>query len=256
MVPPGVCYGQTDLPTHPDAGAQIEAVVHGLKSFAPKLIWSSPAQRCLRMAHSLRTALDAELRCDPRLLEMNFGEWEGLLWDSVPREALDRWAADPWAFAPPGGETGKELVTRVTAIHADILREGQDCVVVTHGGPLKVLRALHTDTTRHSAKTAVAPRISPVCPPICDRASHAMPTPATAVTTAIGSKAEAGAATTASKAANPSPANASAPGGCESPAAMPSFRAGPVTSSTTTIAARDTAPPTTSAIATAETDPM
>jgi alpha-ribazole phosphatase len=57
----------------------------------------------------------------------------------VPRTALDAWAADPWGFAPPGGESGGALVARVRAVFA-ALRPGT--VVVSHGGPLKVLAAL------------------------------------------------------------------------------------------------------------------
>jgi alpha-ribazole phosphatase len=77
---------------------------------------------------------------DARLAEMDFGEWEGQLWDDVPRDAIDAWAADPWRFAPPGGESGAALVARVSAFWL-ALPEG-DHIVITHGGPLKVLVAL------------------------------------------------------------------------------------------------------------------
>jgi alpha-ribazole phosphatase len=71
---------------------------------------------------------------------MDFGDWEGQLWDDVPRDALDAWAADPWHFAAPGGESGAALVGRVRAFW-QALPEG-DHIVITHGGPLKVLVAL------------------------------------------------------------------------------------------------------------------
>jgi alpha-ribazole phosphatase len=45
-------------------------------------------------------------------------------------------------FAPPGGESGAELIARIRDFHGDLRRAQQDCVVVSHGGPLKVLRAL------------------------------------------------------------------------------------------------------------------
>ena len=45
-------------------------------------------------------------------------------------------------FAPPGGESGASLVARVRAVHDDLRRAGESCLIVSHGGPLKILAAL------------------------------------------------------------------------------------------------------------------
>ena len=79
------------------------------------------------------------LQLDPRLLELDFGDWDGLDWDQVPRAELDRWAADPLFFAPPGGESGSALVERITAVQADLLARNRSCLLVSHGGPLRLL---------------------------------------------------------------------------------------------------------------------
>jgi alpha-ribazole phosphatase len=105
-------------------------------------IWTSPAIRCRPLARFIAESMSAPLAADPRLLELDFGDWEGKPWDDVPRADLDRWAADPLAFHAPGGESGAQLIDRVQAFNEDICREGLDCVVVSHGGPLKVLIAL------------------------------------------------------------------------------------------------------------------
>lgn len=141
-VAPGICYGRLDLALHADAPAQVEAAVEVLRSFLPACIWSSPALRCQTMANALGLAFGVPVRHDARLLEMNFGTWEGMAWNDVPRAALDRWAADPIGFAAPGGESGHDLMSRVTAFHRDIVACDKPCVVVAHGGPLKVLRPL------------------------------------------------------------------------------------------------------------------
>jgi alpha-ribazole phosphatase len=73
---------------------------------------------------------------------MDFGAWEGLSWDAIPRPDLDRWAADLLGFAAPGGETGAALVARVTAFWHSLADQPRSHVVITHGGPLKVLIAL------------------------------------------------------------------------------------------------------------------
>ena len=95
-------------------------------------VWTSPARRCRVVAEAI-----GPHRVDERLQELDFGAWEGLRWDAVPREALDAWAADTAGFAPPGGESGAALEARVRSFAAAL--PAGDHVVVTHGGPLKIL---------------------------------------------------------------------------------------------------------------------
>ena len=130
QIAPGVCYGRLDVALA--AGLLPPWDGHGAT------LWSSPAQRCRLIAEQIGTPC-----LDPRLLELDFGAWEGLPWDDVPRDALDAWAADVLGFAPPGGESGAALVARVTAFYGDLGPGGH--VVVSHGGPLKVLAALARD---------------------------------------------------------------------------------------------------------------
>lgn len=138
----GVCYGRLDLHVHRLARPQIRAAVGRLAGFSPGAIFSSPARRCGGMAAAIGSACSVAPAFDARLLELDFGAWEGLAWNDVPREALDEWAADPYAFAPPCGESGAALVARVTTFHDDLVRMARNTVVVAHGGPLKVLHAL------------------------------------------------------------------------------------------------------------------
>ncbi len=141
LVEPGLCYGRLDLPLHGNAAGQIAVALAVLQRFQGE-VWSSPAIRCVAMADAVAQACGVTPRFDARLLELDFGAWEGSAWDDVPRDALDAWAADPMGFAAPGGESGAALVARVTAFYRDLVAGGQDCAVVSHGGPLRVLRAL------------------------------------------------------------------------------------------------------------------
>ena len=113
---------------HEAAGLAARLVGHGT-------VWTSPAQRCRVVAEAI-----GPHRVDERLQEFDFGAWEGLRWDAVPRAALDAWAANPAGFAPPGGESGVALEARVRAFAAAL--PAGDHVVVTHGGPLKILVAV------------------------------------------------------------------------------------------------------------------
>jgi alpha-ribazole phosphatase len=138
----GRCYGRLDLPLA-DAEQDIPPILAALASLKGAAILTSPLSRCRQVAEALASLWAAPPPIqDPRLMEMDFGAWEGLAWDSVPRTALDAWAADLLGFAPPGGESGAALVARVSALWADVSAQGKACVLVTHGGPLKILTAL------------------------------------------------------------------------------------------------------------------
>ena len=139
---PGLCYGRLDLP--PAEGWQdlLPGWLRRLAPLAPETVLSSPLARCREPAEALATRLDIPLVLDPRLLELDFGAWEGLAWDRVPRPDLDRWAADPLGFAPPSGETGAALVARVAALHAALAAAPRRWLVVSHGGPLRLLAAM------------------------------------------------------------------------------------------------------------------
>lgn len=71
---------------------------------------------------------------------MNFGDWEMRPWNSIRREALDGWAADPLGYAPPAGESVGQVQERVLTFVAEVRRNGlARAVLVTHAGVMKVL---------------------------------------------------------------------------------------------------------------------
>ncbi len=127
----GRCYGRLDLEPDSACVARLAAEVLRLAD-RPWTLWTSPARRCRLVAEALGHPI-----VDHRLQELDFGAWEGVPWAEIPRASLDAWAADPWSFAPPSGESGRALVERVSAFAA-VCAKGKH-VVITHGGPLKVL---------------------------------------------------------------------------------------------------------------------
>ncbi|MEC5384528.1 alpha-ribazole phosphatase family protein [Uliginosibacterium sp. H3] len=133
-VPAGVCYGRSDValsgPVMPYASWLAAVLPQQLPVFA------SPLSRCLLLAQALATSPVI----DPRLAEMDFGEWEMRRFDDIPRQQLDAWGADPLGFRAPGGESGNEVFARVLAALRDILDGGRDAIIVSHGGPLRAIR--------------------------------------------------------------------------------------------------------------------
>lgn len=136
---PNHCYGRTDLPLLDGWETTLPALAATLATAQRVTVWTSPLSRCLLPARALAGLLDVPVRVDPRLIELDFGAWDGLDWDDVPRASLDRWAADPLGFAAPGGESGAMLIRRIEAVCADIRAEARDCLIVSHGGPLRLL---------------------------------------------------------------------------------------------------------------------
>ena len=59
---------------------------------------------------------------------------------ALPRTDIDAWAADPFGFRPPSGETADEMADRVLNALNDLsMREHEALVIVGHGGPLRVI---------------------------------------------------------------------------------------------------------------------
>lgn len=133
-VAPGICYGRSDLALAEDVAA---AAARILPQLPPGVaVYSSPLRRCLALARALHPAP----RCDARLAEMNFGDWEMQPWHQIQRAALDGWAADPLGYTPPQGESVAELCDRVLGFVAEARRDGvRRAVLVTHAGVMKIL---------------------------------------------------------------------------------------------------------------------
>jgi broad specificity phosphatase PhoE len=107
-------------------------------------IVSSPLRRCSEFARALAQQIGAQLIIDERWRELNFGAWEGKsaasLWHEQQRALLDFWA-DPVRYPPPLSEPLPQLRGRVVAAWRDwrTLAQEQRLLVVSHGGPLRVL---------------------------------------------------------------------------------------------------------------------
>lgn len=150
----GVCYGQTDLGLAESPAAAAERL-RGVLPVNCRVI-SSPLQRCRALAE----ALASEVETERRLLEINFGDWEGRSWEEIPRWQLDAWAAAPFEHVPPGGESAAAMAVRVIAFAADLVpaanttattdRADLEQVLVAHQGPLRVLLAHWLDLPRAS----------------------------------------------------------------------------------------------------------
>lgn len=136
----GVCYGRRDVLVDPK---ETQRAARELRGQLPAHVirdaplYSSPLARCADLARELVPAREAVMTAD--LLELDFGSWEGVAWDDVPRAELDAWARDPWAYAPGGGESAQAASQRFQAWATRLSVEGTPvAVAVTHAGLIRL----------------------------------------------------------------------------------------------------------------------
>ena len=133
LIAAGICYGQLDVDCEDPL-----PIADRLRSLLPSdtQIIASP----LRRTRGLAEALHAQPLFDARLMEINFGDWEGRQWADIDRKLIDAWAADVLHFVPPGGESVAMLQARAIAC-ADEFKEFEEerISLVTHGGIIRAL---------------------------------------------------------------------------------------------------------------------
>ena len=147
----GRVQGHTDIPLS-DAGYELMAT--RVLPFCFPRVFASPMLRARQTAQALGLA---DLVLDARLMEQNWGIWEGL----TRAEILARDGADAFvkagsergeAFRPGGGESTGELHARVADFLKDVARGDGDGVAVAHLG---VLRAAYTLATGWDMATPI-----------------------------------------------------------------------------------------------------
>ena len=149
----GRIQGRTDIPLS-DEGL---AMMRGLMLPAPfdqARAFVSPSRRARQTAEALGLR---DATWDPRLMEQNWGTWEGLSRaDILARDGEDAFgrAGQALAFRPPGGESTAELHDRIGSFLRDRAREEDDAVAVAHLG---VLRAAYTLATGWDMATPMPP---------------------------------------------------------------------------------------------------
>ena len=140
-VPPGTCYGQTDVPLKNTFPREAQAVQRALALYGPcDEAYTSPLSRCIRLADYCGYP---HARRDNRLLEINFGAWEMQLYDRIKDPRLQQWYDDYWHVAPTGGEPFTDQLLRVRAFLAELSAAPRRSVVLfTHAGVIACVRIL------------------------------------------------------------------------------------------------------------------
>lgn len=169
-VPRSICYGQSDVPvreTFPREAAVVKGKLEHLASCghlpdsssdasrsgnAPlhfDAVYTSPLSRCTRLAEFCGYG-DA-LR-EPRIKEMNFGEWEMQDYNAIQDPHLQVWFNDWINERTTGGESFMDQLSRVGSFLEELKEAGHENVLLfCHGGVLACAKVL---SGRVEAKSA------------------------------------------------------------------------------------------------------
>ncbi len=140
----GRIQGHTDIPLSNEGLAMMRALLPPAP-FEQARVFASPSRRARQTAEALGLH---DATWDARLMEQNWGDWEGLSRDAIlARDGEDAFqrAGRALAFRPPGGESTAELHDRVAAFLRDAIGDPNDAIVVAHLGVLRAAYTLATD---------------------------------------------------------------------------------------------------------------
>ncbi|MCE7040854.1 alpha-ribazole phosphatase [Dyadobacter sp. CY312] len=131
----GLIYGQLDLNLADSFPEEFELIKQKLPGKFDK-VYSSPSKRCTQLAHFLNPSFET----DSRLMELNFGEWEGKTWDTVDQDQLQIWMDDFVNILVPGGESMLQMSERVKEFWQEMsLLSVEKIAIVTHAGVIRII---------------------------------------------------------------------------------------------------------------------
>jgi probable phosphoglycerate mutase len=142
----GIVQGHDGTPDLTRRGRlQAQRLVGILRHRSVDALYSSDLRRALRTANVLGNVLGLPVRADRALRERSFGVFEGGPQSALRPEftGINHGRVEDVHARPPGGETLDDVYRRAGEFVGWLLRHepGRNVVIVTHGGPVRALRA-------------------------------------------------------------------------------------------------------------------
>ncbi len=131
--------GRTDIELTEKGLAQANRMKELLKDYQFDAIFSSPLYRA-RLTAEIASGQTDKVQTDERLIEVDFGQWEGKRPEEFQREdpqSWDLWLSDPENNrAGKTGETATEVVDRLNSFYENLLEKysGKMVLIVGHNG--------------------------------------------------------------------------------------------------------------------------
>ena len=131
--------GRTDLPLDTIGIEQARELACSLKDLKIDLFLASPLLRARQTADIISSEIGIYFKTDGRLIEQDFGAFEG-----IDRSAAEYQAAKREYFVRyPGGESYFDMASRIFPLIKEL--EGKNALLVTHGGVCRIIRSYFED---------------------------------------------------------------------------------------------------------------
>ena len=136
--------GSTDVELSDEGRQQAERLAARLVDEGVAAVYCSPMRRTIETASIVVRPLNLMLAYRDGLREIDHGHWEGLTRREVEARYPDEysaWEADPFTFAPEGGESGVSVMARALPAVRDIVLAhlGQNVLIVSHKATLRLM---------------------------------------------------------------------------------------------------------------------
>lgn len=139
-----VC-GRTDLSLTEDGLCQAKALAEKAAQLNLDLIISSPMLRARQTAEAVAEKIGIPIITDDRLIEQDYGIYEGV--DRKSAGFLEN--KRHFAFRYPGGESMMDVAHRVYGLIGELKERypGKNVLLVCHGGVCRLIRTYFEDMT-------------------------------------------------------------------------------------------------------------
>ncbi|HYQ45814.1 MAG TPA: histidine phosphatase family protein [Polyangiaceae bacterium] len=136
--------GATDVALSEEGRAQARALGERLAESELAAVYASPMQRTVATANFVAAPHGLQVVTDAGLREIDHGRWEQLTRREVEQrfpEEYESWEADPFTFAPEGGESGLSVMARALPVLRRIVVANTDrtVAVVSHKATIRLL---------------------------------------------------------------------------------------------------------------------
>ena len=134
----GLVLGRADPELTEEGHEQAARLAAALAAEPVTAILTSPLVRTRQTADPIGQACGAPVVVDDRLIEIDWGAWEGRSTGTLAQSDVDRWKADKGTA--PEGESLESLTERVEGFCTEHLDDGL-VVAVSHVSPIKAAAA-------------------------------------------------------------------------------------------------------------------
>ena len=136
--------GRADIPLNENGHKQASAIADTLKDKGISAIYTSPLRRSIETARPVGVVFHIETTTVQGLIDINYGEWEGLAYDEVRQRYATlyrEWEERPNLVTFPNGESLDDVRGRAFSAFTEIVEKnsGKSILIIPHRVINKVL---------------------------------------------------------------------------------------------------------------------